>query len=71
MRVDAARLTGSLLDGRIGSGSGGFGEVEGQQIGDVDISRALRQLTEDMAQVGEGFDAARSACQHQAVDDSA
>lgn len=49
IRVDAARLTGSLSDGCIGLGSGGFGEVEGQQVGDVVVCDALRQFVEDVA----------------------
>lgn len=33
-----------------GSGCGGFGEVEGQQVVDISIDSALRQLGEDVAQ---------------------
>lgn len=47
-----------LTDGvRIGailtrSGSGGFGEVEGEQVGNIGVARALRQFGEDVAQPG-------------------
>ena len=34
------------------SGSGGFGEVEGQQVGNIGVARALRQFGEDVAQPG-------------------
>lgn len=33
-------------------GSGSFGEVEGQQVGDIGVVSALRQFGEDVAQPG-------------------
>src|SRR6478609_4868973 len=63
-----ARNSGHVV--RRGSGWLLF-EVEGQQVLDIGIVGTLRQFGENVSQPCEGFDAAGTTGQHQAVDDGA
>jgi hypothetical protein len=54
----AVLTTGFLICSASGvSGSGGFGEVEWQQVGHIGVGRALRQFGEDVAQPCKWLDA--------------
>lgn len=48
-----------------------LGEVERQEIADIGIGRALRQLSEHMQQIRIRLDTTGTTRQHQAVDDHA